>query len=176
MYRKFKEVVLGLLAHVTPAITPTTKTSSEYLVFVIFHTFAHSSRWRRKLWQGLLIIHHPQMKFWNLLWSWVHKIPANRSLTTPKSLLSTVSACFAFSELTLVSLEMASLLLGTTEALGSFEPQTWQKFEFGRKSVLPHLGHSISWSVHYFERNQNRFHGVRWLLDWNEWMINNKFT
>ena len=76
MYRKFKKVVLGIPAHVTPSIFVGRVLRSEALVYnsyffseqpfygsystldfhtntVISHAFAYSSRWRRKPWKGL---------------------------------------------------------------------------------------------------------------------------
>ena len=74
MYRKFKKVVLCLLAHVMPSNFFRRILRSEALVYksylfqfygnystldshtitVISHAFVYLSRWRRKLWQGLL--------------------------------------------------------------------------------------------------------------------------
>ena len=81
MKRKFKKVVLGLLAHITPSICFGRILWREALVnnsyifseqpfygnystidshknTVISHAFAYSSRWDRKPWQGLLPRHH----------------------------------------------------------------------------------------------------------------------
>ena len=76
MYRNFKVLGLGFLAHVTPSIFFSTILKREALVYnsyffleqpfygnystsdshtntAISHAFAYSSRWRRKPWQGL---------------------------------------------------------------------------------------------------------------------------
>ena len=63
-------MVLGLLAHLTPSIFFSRFLWSEALVYnshffqnrhshtstVISHAFVHSPRWRRKPWQGLLLL------------------------------------------------------------------------------------------------------------------------
>ena len=85
MYRKFKKVVLSLLVHVTPLNFFSRILRSEALVYksyffqrspfyrnystldshtntVISHTFAYSSRRRRKPWQGLLLLYKNETK------------------------------------------------------------------------------------------------------------------